>query len=74
VPVLRTRLLKGKHIADNIATLLKDYRVVLVQGHGSFATGQLLEEAYHLTAILEQSCRLLYLLKLLKINPDAITQ
>jgi len=36
-----------------------------VRGHGSFAAGQLLEEAYYYTSVLEQSCRLLYLLKAL---------
>jgi L-fuculose-phosphate aldolase len=39
-----------------------------VRGHGSFAAGQLLEEAYHYTTTLEESCRLLYLLKALQIK------
>jgi ribulose-5-phosphate 4-epimerase/fuculose-1-phosphate aldolase len=42
-----------------------------VRGHGSFAISQLLEEAYYFTAVLEQSCRLLYLLKALRVNPGA---
>jgi L-fuculose-phosphate aldolase len=41
----------------------------LVRGHGSFAISQLLEEAYYYTATLEQSCRLLYLLKALQVEP-----
>jgi L-fuculose-phosphate aldolase len=73
VPVLRTRT-KGKagEFADEIARLLGEHRVVLVRGHGTFAASQLLEEAYYYTVVLEQSCRLLYLLKALQINPGTI--
>jgi len=44
--------------------------VVLVRGHGTFAASQLLEEAYYYTVVLEQSCRLLYLLKALQVDPE----
>jgi L-fuculose-phosphate aldolase len=73
VPVLRART-KGKagEFADEIARLLGEHRVVLVRGHGTFAASQLLEEAYYYTVVLEQSCRLLYLLKALQINPGTI--
>jgi L-fuculose-phosphate aldolase len=46
-----------------------EHRVVLVRGHGTFAASQLLEEAYYYTVVLEQSCRLLYLLKALQVDP-----
>ena len=70
VPILRTRP-EGKavELADEIARLLGEHRVVLVRGHGTFAASQLLEEAYYYTVVLEQSCRLLYLLKALQVNP-----
>jgi L-fuculose-phosphate aldolase len=70
VPVLRTGI-KGKaeELADKIAKLLGEHRVVLVRGHGTFAASQLLEEAYYYTVVLEHSCRLLYLLKALQVNP-----
>jgi L-fuculose-phosphate aldolase len=54
--------------AEEIAEALTTHKVVLVRGHGSFAAGQLLEEAYHYTTTLEESCRLLYLLKALQIE------
>lgn len=54
--------------ATEIAEALKEYKIVLVRSHGSFAAGQLLEEAYHYTTTLEESCRLLCLLKMLKID------
>jgi L-fuculose-phosphate aldolase len=60
---------KAGDLAEEIAEALKQYKVVLVQGHGSFAASQLLEEAYYYTTVLEQSCRLLYLLKALRVNP-----
>ncbi|MFO7773860.1 MAG: aldolase [Dehalococcoidia bacterium] len=70
VPVLsREAVAKLEDLAGEIAKLLKEYRVVLVRGHGSFAVSQLLEEAYCYTAALEQSCRLLYLLKALRVAP-----
>jgi L-fuculose-phosphate aldolase len=73
VPVLRTRTkVKAGEFADEIARLLGEHRVVLVRGHGTFAASQLLEEAYYYTVVLEQSCRLLYLLKALQINPGTI--
>ena len=70
VPILRTGTGdKAGELADEIARLLGEHRVVLVQGHGTFAASQLLEEAYYYTVVLEQSCRLLYLLKALQVNP-----
>jgi len=71
VPVLDTKMVvKGGELAKEIAKALKQYKVVLVRGHGSFAASQLLEEAYYYTSVLEQSCRLLYLLKALRRSPE----
>jgi L-fuculose-phosphate aldolase len=72
VPILGKQVeVKAGDLAEEIAEALRQYRVVLVRGHGSFAASQLLEEAYYYTTVLEQSCRLLYLLKALKVDPDA---
>ena len=69
VPVLGwDTTIKPGEFGTEIAEALRKYKIVLVRSHGSFAVGQLLEEAYHYTTTLEQSCRLLYLLKTLKIN------
>jgi L-fuculose-phosphate aldolase len=57
--------------ADRIAELLKETRIAVVRGHGTFAIGQLLEEAYHFTTALEESCRLLYLLR--SLGSPAVT-
>ena len=69
VPVLgRGTTVKPGELAEEIAEALKTNKIVLVYGHGSFAAAQLLEEAYQYTTTLEESCRLLYLLKTLQIE------
>jgi len=41
----------------------------MVHNHGSFAIGQLLEEAYNFTTALEQSSQVLCLSRSLQVNP-----
>ncbi len=55
-------------LADIIAQALKHSRIVVVHGHGSFAIGQLLEEAHNYTTTLEESCQVICLLKSLKVT------
>jgi L-fuculose-phosphate aldolase len=62
VPVVGWGLaVKEGGIPDIIAGQLTDNRVVVVHGHGSFAIGQLLEEAYNLTTGLEEACEIICL-------------
>jgi L-fuculose-phosphate aldolase len=69
VPVLGWQTtVKSGELAEEIANALLSCKIVLVRGHGSFAAAQLLEEAFHYTTALEESCRLLYLLKALQIE------
>ena len=56
-------------LADIIAQALKQHRIVMVHGHGSFAIGQLLEEAHNCTTTLEESCQVICLLKSLEVAP-----
>ncbi len=53
---------------DLISQAMKQYRIVMVHGHGSFAVGQLLEEAHSCTTLLEESCRVICLLKSLQAS------
>ncbi|MFC1962620.1 aldolase [Chloroflexota bacterium] len=63
VPVIKGPFKSGgKGMETLISEALKRSRIVVVRGHGIFAIGQLLEEACHLTMILEDSCRILHLL------------
>ena len=70
VPILGQKMKpRPGELAEAVAHALKEHRIVLVSGHGSFATGQLLEEACHYTAALEESCRIICLLRALGTSP-----
>lgn len=49
----------SQEIADNVAAALTNNRLVIVRGHGTFATGKTLDEAYQLTSLCEHACRVL---------------
>jgi L-fuculose-phosphate aldolase len=55
-------------LADLIAQALQEYRIVLVRGHGTFAIGQLLDEAYNLTTSIEEICHVQCLLRSLQVG------
>jgi L-fuculose-phosphate aldolase len=60
VPVVHTELTAGsKEVAELLPLWLKEYDIVMLRGHGPFAIGHLLEEAYQLTSVLEMSCRIM---------------
>ena len=60
VPVVASELTAGStQVADLMAHWLKQYDIVMLRGHGSFAVGHLLEEAFQLTSALETSCSIL---------------
>ncbi len=62
VPVVTSsRTIGSSEVADVVAPALKDHKVVMLRGHGSFAVGEMLEEAFMLTSSLEFSSRILYL-------------
>jgi L-fuculose-phosphate aldolase len=69
VPVLGWNMeVKPGGLADIIAKALKQQRIVMVHGHGSFAIGQLLEEAHDYTTTLEENCQVICLLKSLQVG------
>jgi len=69
VPVLGWHMeVKPGGLADIIAQALKQNRIVMVHGHGSFAIGQLLEEAHNCTTTLEESCQVICLLRSLQVR------
>ncbi len=70
VPVLGWHMeVKPGGLADLISKTLEEHRIVVVHGHGSFAAGQLLEDAYNCTTALEESCHVLCLLNTIKSKP-----
>jgi len=69
IPVLGWHMeVKPGGLAEIITGALKQKQIVVVHGHGTFATGQLLEEAYSFTTALEESCRVICLLKSLQVD------
>ena len=50
-----------QELADNVACALKSTKLVIVRGHGTFAAGKNLDEAYQFTSLAEHSCRVLAL-------------
>ena len=71
VPVLGWHMqVKPGGLADVISQALKRGRIIMVHGHGSFAVGQLLEEAHNCTTMLEESCQIICLCKSLQVSPE----
>ncbi len=69
VPVLGWHMeVKPGGLADIIAPALKEHRIVMIHGHGSFAIGQLLDEAHNYTTTLEESCQVICLLRSLQVQ------
>ncbi len=60
-------------LADIIAQALKENHIIMVHGHGSFAIGQLLDEAYSFTTALEAGCQVNCLLKSLQTGQSRKT-
>jgi L-fuculose-phosphate aldolase len=51
----------SQQIADNVAAVLADGKLVIVRGHGTFAAGKTLDESYLYTSLCEHACRVLAL-------------
>jgi len=65
IPVVVVERLSGsKELETKLAEVLQTYKGIVVRGHGTFAIGKLLEEAYHMTCMMEASCTIRYLVDL----------
>lgn len=51
----------SKQLAECVVGALQDRKGVIVRGHGTFAIGKTLEEAYIVTSMIEHSCKVKYL-------------
>jgi L-fuculose-phosphate aldolase len=49
----------SQEIADNVTRALSSSKLVIARGHGTFAAGKTLDEAYVYTSLAEHSCRVL---------------
>ncbi|MHB8156359.1 MAG: aldolase [Desulfocucumaceae bacterium] len=72
IPVIRAEHTIGSaELEGLLPEVLKNYKVAMVRGHGSFAVGQLPEEAYQWTTSLEHSCKIIFLTRSLGYDPKA---
>jgi L-fuculose-phosphate aldolase len=51
----------SQEIADKVTRALSSSKVVIARGHGTFAAGKTLDDAYVHTSVAEHSCRILIL-------------
>jgi L-fuculose-phosphate aldolase len=66
VPVVAVEMASGSpQMAQAVAEALKEYKIVMLRGHGSFATGQTLDEAFQWTSALEECCQIILAAKLI---------
>jgi L-fuculose-phosphate aldolase len=67
VPVIWEEFASGTpEMANHLATALQSYKIVMLRGHGSFAIGQTLDEAFFWSSTLEEACEIM--LKAKNIN------
>jgi len=59
---------RGENVAQALADALRQHRVVVVAGHGSYARGESLWQALQWTSVLEESAEVLWLLRALRQN------
>lgn len=65
IPVISSEIATGAPVAGPVAAALKQHKIVMVRGHGCFAIGPNLEEAYKLVSCLEESAQVLYYYRIL---------
>ncbi len=59
VPVVAEEFASGTpEMANKVAKALQNYKIIMLRGHGSFAIGQTLDEAFHWSSTLEESCQI----------------
>ncbi|GAB4275542.1 MAG: fuculose-1-phosphate aldolase [Deferrisomatales bacterium] len=64
VPVVAAAKTVGsREVAQVLPPALRDHKIALLRGHGAFAVGELLEEAYMVSSTLEASARILCLVR-----------
>ena len=66
IPVVSVEMASGSsEMANTVSEALRGYKIIMQRGHGCFAIGQTLEEAYHWVSALEEVCDIILEQKLL---------
>ncbi len=66
VPVVMEEFASGTpQMAEKVASTLQNYKIIMLRGHGSFAIGQTLDEAFFWSSTLEEACQIMLSAKLI---------
>jgi len=64
VPILDVEESIGSdEVAEKLPDILQNYNAAIVKGHGTFAHGEKLEEAYNWITVVESICKVIYLVE-----------
>ena len=66
VPIIWEEFASGTpEMANHLAKALQSYKIVMLRGHGSFAIGQTLDEAFFWSSTLEEACDIMLKAKII---------
>lgn len=66
IPVITEEFASGTpQMANKVAEALQNYKIIMLRGHGSFSTGQTLDEAFFWASTLEEACQIMLSAKLI---------
>jgi L-fuculose-phosphate aldolase len=66
IPVVMEEFASGTpQMANKVASALQNYKIIMLRGHGSFSTGQTLDEAFFWASTLEEACQIMLSAKLI---------
>lgn len=62
VPVIEVvNAIASEEVASKVVPVLREFPLVIVRGHGTFAIGDCLEDGFHYTSSLEHSARIAFI-------------
>jgi L-fuculose-phosphate aldolase len=71
IPVITEEFASGTpEMARKVSNALNNYKIIMLRGHGSFSTGQTLDEAFFWASTLEEACQIILFAK--QINEPMI--
>jgi L-fuculose-phosphate aldolase len=66
VPIIWEEFASGTpEMANKVAAALQNYKIIMLRGHGSFAIGQTLDDAFFWSSTLEEACQILLYTKIM---------
>ncbi len=66
VPVIAEEFASGTpEMAAKVAGALQNYKIIMLRGHGSFAIGQTIDEAFFWSSTLEEACQIIFYAKMI---------